>query len=217
MISVWAKVAFGVAEVAVLPWATEAWARPSAPGDESLRPFSLDWLRTLLPAERDGAKLDEAKEALGEGERALAEGRPGAAAESLERVELLAPREYKLNMRAGLRLADAYEATGDVEGRGRIGRRTWWWGRGVRWPGWYLIAYLSFRSAYFSARRSRRGDTAGQRGRNSAPTVALVDGGDDDDDDDDVGTSVGLREAALVLVIWGTLITLLFTYGLPDY
>ena len=184
---VWLKVILGVCEGAVLPWSTEAWARPASPEDAGVRPFSRAWLTSLLPGERDEGAVAEAKVALAAGEAALGRGDVRKAVQSLEQVEALAPREYKLNMRAGQVLAEAYAAAGDNDARGRINRRTWWWGRGVRWPGWYIFAYLSFRSAYLTGR--------------PAPTPPA--GG-------------GLQELAVVLPIWASLLYLLFTYGLPD-
>ena len=33
--------------------------------------------------------------------------------------------------------------TGQPEVGNALSQKVWWWGRGTRWPGWYIIAYLS--------------------------------------------------------------------------
>ena len=105
-----------------------------------------------VATERDARAMDEAVAALARGERALGEKNAKAAIEALSKIETLVPREYKLNQRAGLLLSEAYKLAGDNARYLEYKNRVWWWGRGLRWPGWYIIAYLSARSAYFDAK-----------------------------------------------------------------
>ena len=146
------KVAFVFGEAIAFPWLTESATRPKAPGDAALRPLSAAWVRSLLPAERDLETMREANEALEKGERALSEGDAGRAIDELSKIETLVPREYKLNQRAGLALSEAHKLAGNNNEYLEYKNRVWWWGRGLRWPGWYIIAYLSARSAYFDAK-----------------------------------------------------------------
>lgn len=146
------KVAFVFGEAIAFPWLTESATRPKAPGDAALTPLSAAWVRSLLPAERDIETMREANEALEKGERALSEGDAGRAIEELSKIETLVPREYKLNQRAGLALSEAHKLAGNNNEYLEYKNRVWWWGRGLRWPGWYIIAYLSARSAYFDAK-----------------------------------------------------------------
>jgi len=146
------KVAFVFGEAIAFPWLTESATRPKAPGDAALTPLSAAWVRSLLPVERDIETMREANEALEKGERALSEGDAGRAIEELSKIETLVPREYKLNQRAGLALSEAHKLAGNNNEYLEYKNRVWWWGRGLRWPGWYIIAYLSARSAYFDAK-----------------------------------------------------------------
>ena len=185
-----AKVAFTCGELIAFPWLTEAATRPRARGDEALRAFSQDWLRSLLPAGRDDAALATARGALERGEEFLANGDAASAVRELARVEGLVPREYKINQRAGLSLSRAYAALGDNDAYLECKSKVWWWGRGLRWPGWYIIGYLSARSVYFDAVK---------------PDEPLA------------YRALAKGEAALVIPIWIGLLYLLVTYGLPDY
>ena len=147
-----AKAALALGEALAFPWLTEAATRPRANGDEDVRTGTRAWFASLLPAERDARAMEEAVAALARGERALGEKNAKAAIEALSKIETLVPREYKLNQRAGLLLSEAYKHAGDNARYLEYKNRVWWWGRGLRWPGWYIIAYLSARSAYFDAK-----------------------------------------------------------------
>ena len=147
-----AKAALALGEALAFPWLTEAATRPRANGDEDVRTGTRAWFASLLPAERDARAMEEAVAALARGERALGEKNAKAAIEALSKIETLVPREYKLNQRAGLLLSEAYKLAGDNARYLEYKNRVWWWGRGLRWPGWYIIAYLSARSAYFDAK-----------------------------------------------------------------
>ena len=59
--------------------------------------------------------------------------------------ELFGP-EYTLCMRSLLGRAEAYKRLGRGDLQGADFRREWLWGRGVRWPGWYVIAAILFRN-----------------------------------------------------------------------
>ena len=146
------KAAFVLGEAFAFPWLTETATRPRAIGDEALAPGTRAWFASLLPAERDAAAMEAAVAALARGERALEAGNAKDAIEALSKIETLVPREYKLNQRAGLLLSDAWKLAGDNANYLEYKNRVWWWGRGLRWPGWYIIAYLSARSAYFDAK-----------------------------------------------------------------
>jgi hypothetical protein len=159
------KTAFVFGELVAFPWLTESATRPRADGDEALRPGSRAWLESLLPAERDEERMREAKRALETGEQALRTGDAEAAIAELRRVEVLAPREYKMNQRAGLTLSEAYKLAGDNAMYLEYKNRVWWWGRGLRWPGWYIIGYLSARSLYFDAKEDSDAEfTTGEAG-----------------------------------------------------
>ena len=146
------KCALAIGELVAFPWLTESATRPMAIGDEDVGVGSTRWLASLLPAERDAETMALAKAALKRGEAALANGDTATAITEMSKVERLVPREYKLNQRAWLALSEAHKKAGDGDGYLEYKNKTWWWGRGLRWPGWYIIAYLSARSAYFDAK-----------------------------------------------------------------
>ena len=187
------KALFTVGEAFVFPWATEGATRPPAPGDDLLVPFSPAWLRSILYSETDPDVKAAAKAALLEGEALAAEGKHAAAIERFEAVYATAPREYKMCQRAGLDISLSYKAMsqrlGDEfdkkanDAKGVV----WWWGRGTRWPGWYIIAYLSARNVYFTAK------------------------------DDPVGAFTVKEGLFVLVPIWLGLLFTLVQYGLPDY
>lgn len=127
------------------------------------------------------------------GESLAAEGKHADAIASFEFVYATAPREYKMCQRAGLNIAVSYKALsarlGDEmdkranEAKGVV----WWWGRGTRWPGWYIIAYLSARNVFFTAR------------------------------DDPVGKFTVTEGLFILVPLWIGLLYTLVEYGIPDY
>lgn len=187
------KALFTVGEAFVFPWATEGATRPPAPGDDLLVPFSPAWLRSILYSETDPDVKAAAKAALLEGEALAAEGKHAAAIERFEAVYATAPREYKMCQRAGLDISLSYKAMsqrlGDEFDRKANDAKgvVWWWGRGTRWPGWYIIAYLSARNVYFTAK------------------------------DDPVGAFTVKEGLFVLVPIWLGLLFTLVQYGLPDY
>ncbi|KAK9833595.1 hypothetical protein WJX84_004533 [Apatococcus fuscideae] len=56
------------------------------------------------------------------------------------------PQEYTLCMRSLLGRRDSLLALGKNEAAGRDARQEWVWGRGIRWPGWYIIAAILIRN-----------------------------------------------------------------------
>ena len=59
----------------------------------------------------------------------------------------------------------AYKLAGDNAMYLEYKNRVWWWGRGLRWPGWYIIGYLSARSLYFDAKEDSDAEfTTGEAG-----------------------------------------------------
>ena len=148
---------------------------------------------SILYNETDPAMKASGKAALLAGEALQAEGKHAQAIAKFEEVYALAPTEYKMCQRAGLQTAKSYKAMsqklGDEfdkkanEAKGAV----WWWGRGTRWPGWYIIAYLSGRNVWFTAK------------------------------DDPVGTFTVTEALGLLVPIWLGLLYTLVTYGIPDY
>merc|ERR1719424_1731658 len=187
------KALFTLGEAFIFPWATEGATRPPSAAAADLTPFSPAWLSSILYNETDPALKASGKAALLAGEALQAEGRARPLLAKFEEVYTLAPTEYKMCQRAGLQTAKSYKAMsqklGDEfdkkanEAKGAV----WWWGRGTRWPGWYIIAYLSGRNVWFTAK------------------------------DDPVGTFTVTEALGLLVPIWLGLLYTLVTYGIPDY
>ena len=58
----------------------------------------------------------------------------------------VAPRDYVTAMKSLLGRRDAFQALGRLEAAGADNRREFAWGRGIRWPGWYIIGAIVFRN-----------------------------------------------------------------------
>ena len=120
--------------------------------DADLVPFSPAWLRSVLFVPTEPERKAAAKAALLRGEALAAQGEHLSAIEQFEAVYATAPTEYKMCQRAGLDIAKSYKKLsskpGDAMDRKAEDAKgaVWWWGRGTRWPGWYIIAYLSARN-----------------------------------------------------------------------
>ena len=187
------KALFTLGEAFIFPWATEGATRPPSAAAADLTPFSPAWLSSILYNETDPALKASGKAALLAGEALQAEGKHAQDIAKFEEVYALAPTEYKMCQRAGLQTAKSYKAMSQKLGdeldkkaqdaKGAV----WWWGRGTRWPGWYIIAYLSGRNVWFTAK------------------------------DDPVGTFTVTEALGLLVPIWLGLLYTLVTYGIPDY
>jgi tetratricopeptide (TPR) repeat protein len=83
---------------------------------------------------------------LSEGQGALAQGSYEEAIEAFTKVLQSAPGEYTLCMKSLLGRRDAYAALGARELSRADNTQEFAWGRGVRWPGWYIIGAILFRN-----------------------------------------------------------------------
>ena len=163
--------------------------KATARADDAVVPFSRAFFESLLPAEYAEYDVLRAKECLKTGESLMEEEKWDQAIVSLRQIEKLLPREYKLNQKAKLLIAECYEMMGApryfkeeyLEAKGSV----WWWGRGLRWPGWYIIAYLGARHVYFESRN----DTVGE---------------------------ASIAEGILISVLGVSYLILLNQFGLPD-
>ena len=189
-----AKAAFGVCEATVFPGATELLLRPGGGTWRDLA--SAERWRSLAFAEPDAGAVEAAKRALARADALAAEGSPQEA-EELYRAAAdgVGYKGYKIWQAATLRRGQLEVELGDAAGNGTTGK-VWLWGRGVRFPGWYILAYLSLRSAYASWLEGEEGEVEG------GPAAA------------DAGASFG--EIALVLALGGGWLAALRVYGLPD-
>lgn len=107
-------------------------------------------LKELLPRSKQESELvsqryREAEDALMRGYGAMLNGDSAAAIEAFTQAMAAAPNRYKTAMPALLGRRDARREIGDYAAAADDARREWLWGRGVRWPGWYIITYLSVR------------------------------------------------------------------------
>eukprot|EP00958_Prasinococcus_capsulatus_P007336 scaffold686_cov342-Prasinococcus_capsulatus_cf.AAC.7 len=187
-----AKGAFTVAEGCILPIVSEFYTRPRADGDEDLSLLSKEGIQSLFPAERDPVRLDNARAALESGRVLLADERYEEAKAAFTTVVEIVPREYKLCQAALLGREKANKALGIFEDERADAFAVWWWGRGLRWPGWYIIAYLSGRAALQQSIADRE--------QKSTAEVALF----------------GPREVVLLTLLGSAYLLLLVNYGLLD-
>jgi hypothetical protein len=161
-------------EATVFPWLSEFYTRPKGGGvldgfdipnaNRDIRVFSSEFFASLLPAEYSEYDVLRAKECLKTGESLMKEQKWDQAIVSLQQVEKLIPREYKMNQKTKLLIAECYKAMGApqyfnaeyLEAKGSV----WWWGRGLRWPGWYIIAYLGARHVFFESKEDKVGEAS---------------------------------------------------------
>lgn len=187
------KALFTLGEAFIFPWATEGATRPKSPATADLAPFSPAWLSSILYTETNPDAKASAKAALLLGEALQAEGKHAEAIGKFEEVYALAPTEYKMCQRAGLLTAVSYKAMStrlgdDYDKKANDAKQVvWWWGRGTRWPGWYIVAYLSARNVWFETR------------------------------EDPVGAFTATEGLAVLVPIWLGLLYALVTFGIPDY
>jgi len=113
-------------------------------------------------------------------------GASAAAVELYGRALQAAPRRYKLCQMALRARADSLGRLGRKEEQRQDGVQNWLWGRGIRWPGHYILAYILGRRAFVPpdgppSRKSRAtgGPNAGTgaRQRSRARPRAGVPGG----------------------------------------
>jgi hypothetical protein len=86
------------------------------------------------------------QELLASADNALAAGRYQEAVDRYTAVIDAAPTQYTLCMKSLLGRRDALSALGQSEASGEDNRREFAWGRGIRWPGWYIIGTIMFRN-----------------------------------------------------------------------
>ena len=79
-------------------------------------------------------------------DKALAAGRFQEAADSYTAVIATAPTQYTLCMKSLLGRREALVSLGEPSEAGEDNRREFAWGRGIRWPGWYIIGLIMFRN-----------------------------------------------------------------------
>ena len=199
------KVALAAAELTAVPLGTELLTRPGPPEGRAPKGGSGGKIVSLLPEAPSSGTLAEAKAALAAGDAALTAGRAAEAEKDFTRAgDLVGWGQYRLWQASRLKRAEARGAEGDRAGAAADQRAVWWWGRGVRFPGHYIIAYLSARAAWGDARELRRGGSEG--GEDGG---ALTGRGDDD--------SLGPAELAAVLGGGALFLQLLGRYGIPDF
>jgi len=196
-------------ELGVACW-WETQFRPKAKGDEELgaagRAASLQYFR--YPEEVRA----EAQHALELGDRLSAAGEWSEAVDAYSRVLEVAPRQYRVCQAALAGRAAAWDKLGDSDKRGEDNFSEWLWGRGIRWPGHYIIAYILGRRAFVppllpppppaeGAPRGRRG--AGAR---PEPPVAREEG----------GGGFSWAEGALICLLGAAYLYVLYFYGLEQ-
>ena len=188
-----AKSAFGVCEATVFPGATELLLRPGGGTWRDLT--SAERWRSLAFAEPDAGAVEAAKRALARADALAAEGSLQEAQELYRAAaDGVGYKGYKIWQAATLRRGQLEVELGDAAGNGTTGK-VWLWGRGVRFPGWYIVSYLTLRSAYVSWLEE-------EGGKGKGPEV------------DAEGASFG--EIALILALGGGWLAALRVYGLPD-
>lgn len=218
-----AKAAFALGEGTIFPALTEIYTRPVSPeNDERAAPLSVRALKSILPADTPAEKKAQAKEAFKEAEAALADQDFAKADALYSEVFKLVPREYKVCQASGLGRSKARKALGDREGALHDSGAVWWWGRGLRWPGWYIIAYLSARSVKYDFQQLRAAERkeeilASQKSRKSAFGKLFSKDAAVDFDNSEFTVSEGsIYEIPLIAILGTGYLALLSSYGLVD-
>ncbi|GMH44753.1 hypothetical protein BSKO_12705 [Bryopsis sp. KO-2023] len=70
------------------------------------------------------------------------------AVEEYSKVAAVVPRDYTLCMKSYLGRRDAYKRLGMTKEASADDRREWAWGRGIRWPGWYIATAILVRNQF---------------------------------------------------------------------
>ncbi len=203
------KAALAAAELGAVPLGTELLARPGPGAGGRARGggrggAAAQVAHSLLPEPPATGALAEAKASLAAGDAALEAGRAAEAEGYFTRAgDSVGRAQYRLWQAARLKRARSRSAQGNRAGAAADQRAVWWWGRGVRWPGHYMIAYLSARAAWSDARELRR--TGGGASNDRALAKREDDG------------SIGPAELAAVLAGGTLFFQVLERYGLPDF
>jgi tetratricopeptide (TPR) repeat protein len=100
----------------------------------------------LPPCVQEDALFRAAAAHLADGKELLAAGKPQEAKEAFDTVLIIAPRRYTLAMQSLLGRREANEALGRLREAAADSQQEFLWGRGIRWPGWYIIAAIVFRN-----------------------------------------------------------------------
>ena len=153
------KAALVISEATLFPWLSELYTRPKVTfidGEDDV-PTTL---KSLLPAKRNEYDVLRAKECMKTGESLISEKKYKEAIVSLLMIEQLVPREYKINQKAKLLLSECYRQIKGVSSKEYLDAKgaVWWWGRGLRWPGWYIISFLGARHVFFEAKDDKVGE-----------------------------------------------------------
>lgn len=152
----------------------------------------VDVLSSLLPLRYSAAELEKATSAVERGEALLREGDAAGAVQELSNALETAPWQYKLSQKALLLRSEAYGKLGQdfSKQKGDDFRQEWLWGRGVRWPGWYILAYIFFRKIFVPP---------------------------DDEDTEEAAAGQIPKEWFVVIFLVILYNALLFKYGLQEY
>mmetsp|Transcript_11450 Transcript_11450/g.13575 ORF Transcript_11450/g.13575 Transcript_11450/m.13575 type:complete len:276 (-) Transcript_11450:538-1365(-) len=120
--------------------------RPKAPGDEDMN--IIQSIFSLLPAQKDPVKTEEAKDAVRLARKLAENGDDEGAIEEYAKAVELAPRDYLINQAVRSERHDIYQRLGNADGAGKDSLDQWCWGRGVRFPGHPILAYILLRRAF---------------------------------------------------------------------
>eukprot|EP00240_Pyramimonas_obovata_P014163 CAMPEP_0118938044 /NCGR_PEP_ID=MMETSP1169-20130426/24597_1 /TAXON_ID=36882 /ORGANISM="Pyramimonas obovata, Strain CCMP722" /LENGTH=201 /DNA_ID=CAMNT_0006881871 /DNA_START=155 /DNA_END=760 /DNA_ORIENTATION=- len=170
-------------ELSVATWC-ELNFRPKAPGDVDMTLWES--LVSLLPYKTPQEARIEAQAALERGRSLAAAGEHASALEQFDLVLTTAPRQYTLCQAA---FSARFQSASALKQGGGDGLRQWLWGRGVRFPGHYILCYILARPAFTSPNEVIEPDKKTQQ-------AAL------------------LREGALICALAVAYNYLLFMYGL---
>lgn len=198
------KLLLGLSEGCILPAAFEIGTRPKlAAGEAAAGPGEV--LHSLLYTPTPPSAKEIAHAELKNGEAALNAGEWKAAVEGLTKARDAAPREYKLSQRATLLRAKAHAALGNEAAASADRWAVWWWGRGLRFPGWYLVAYFSLRAAVADLLPAPEQQQGKQIYHGAGTGVGAA-----------TAKRLNLWELVAPVTFFGTYIFLLQTYGIVD-
>eukprot|EP00210_Caulerpa_lentillifera_P003626 g3461.t1 len=90
----------------------------------------------------------EATSLLESAKKSYTDGNYSQAVDGFTSVIEMVPRNYILSMKALLGRRDAYQELGLIKKASSDARREFAWGRGIRWPGWYIISAILIRNQF---------------------------------------------------------------------